>query len=115
MSSVRRSTCVTFIIFLTWPDLTKILNIVNPTSIYTLPEFNKVIIHHNHEIVSYSLDMIARLSIGKTSQSNVESTYEKVSGNERNVLFCKPGVVGNRTMRELLDFFCIPGPSLILP
>lgn len=79
-------------------DLTKILDITSPTSIYALPDFNKVIIHHNHEIISYSLDMIARLSLGRTSQSNLESTYEKVSGNEENVIFCKPGVVGNRTI-----------------
>jgi hypothetical protein len=69
---------------------------------YTLPDFNKVIIHHNNEIVSYSLDMIARLSLGSSSQSSLESTREKVSGNEGNVLFCKPGVVGKRTIRELL-------------
>ena len=102
VSDVRRSTFAAHITFSIWPDLTKILNIVNPTSIYTLPEFNKVIIHHNHEIISYSLDMFARLSLGQTSQSGVESTYERVSGSERNVLFCKPGVVGNRTMCELL-------------
>ena len=82
-------------------DLTKILNIKSPTSIYTLPDFNKVIIHHNNEIISYSLDMIARISLRASSKSNLESTYEKVSGNEGNVLFCKPGVAGKRTMREL--------------
>ncbi|KAF9648739.1 hypothetical protein BDM02DRAFT_3155589 [Thelephora ganbajun] len=79
-------------------DLTKILSITSPTSIYTLPDFNKVIIHHNHEIISYSLDMFARLSLGNSSRSSLESTYEKVSGNEGNVLFCKPGVTGKRTM-----------------
>lgn len=86
---------------LTGPDLTKILNITSPTSIYTLQDFNKVIIHHNHEIISYSLDMIARLSLGKTSQSSLDSTRERVSGNEGNVLFCKSGVVGNRTIGRL--------------
>lgn len=90
------------IIFRPWSDLTEILKITNPTSIYTLPEFNKVIIHHGNEIVSYSLDMIARFSLGGTSKPSLEATYEKVSGNEGNVLFCKPGVVGKRTMRRLL-------------
>ena len=83
-----------------WSDLTEILSITSPTSIYTLQGFNKVIIHHNNEIISYSLDMIARFSLGKSSKSSLDSTYEKVSRNEGNVLFCKPGVVGKRTMRE---------------
>lgn len=85
-----------------WSDLTEILSITSPTSIYTLQDFNKVIIHHNGEIVSYSLDMIARFSLGRSSKASLESTYEKVSRNEGNVLFCKPGVVGKRTMRKLL-------------
>jgi len=88
--------------FRPWSDLTKILNITNPTSIYTLPDFKKVIIHHNNEIISYSLDVVARLSLRRSSRSSLESTCEKVSKNEGNVLFCKPGVVGKRTMRELL-------------
>ena len=83
-------------------DLTKVLDITNPTSIFTLPDFNKVIIHHNHEIISYSLDMMVRLSLAKTSRLNLDSTREKVSNHhEGNVLFCKPGVVGNRTMCKL--------------
>ena len=88
--------------FRTMSDLTEILSITSPTSIYTLQGFNKVIIHHNNEIISYSLDMIARFSLGGSSRPSLESTYEKVSGNEGNVLFCKPGVVGKRTMRKLL-------------
>jgi len=102
VSRVHRPTPAAFVIFL-FSDLTEILSLTSPTSIYTLQGFNKVIIHHNNEIISYSLDMIARFSLGNSSKSSLESTCEKVSKNEGNVLFCKPGVVGKRTMCKLPD------------
>lgn len=101
MSRIRHPKPIITVTIHSWSDLTKILSITSPTSIYVLQDFNKVIIHHNNEIISYSLDVIARLSLGASSKLTLESTYEKVSGNEGNVLFCKPGVVGKRTMGEL--------------
>ena len=99
--SIHYTVSAASINFRTLLDLTEILSLTSPTSIYTLQDFNKVIIHHNNDIISYSLDMIARFSLNRSSKASLESTYGKISKNEGNILFCKPGVVGKRTMREM--------------
>lgn len=78
-----------------------VLPISNPTSIYTLQDFNKIVIHHGSEISSYSSDVLARVALGSSTRQSLDSTYEKVAGNDGTVLFCRIGQVGKRTIRKL--------------
>ncbi|KAI0040258.1 hypothetical protein FA95DRAFT_1611936 [Auriscalpium vulgare] len=75
----------------------KALAIVSPTSMVVLPEFNKVIIHQESVILSYSLDLLLRVSQGLATVQSLEASMEKVT-TEGTVLFFRVGHLANRTL-----------------
>jgi RHO1 GDP-GTP exchange protein 1/2 len=66
---------------------------------HVLQDFNKIVIHHEAEIIAYSSDILARYALGYSSRESLDATYEKIAGKEGSVLFCRAGQVGKRTMR----------------
>ncbi|KAI0322603.1 hypothetical protein OF83DRAFT_1049094 [Amylostereum chailletii] len=76
----------------------KVLPFVSPTSMAVLQDFNKFIVHHETSLMSYSLDLVARVAQGQSTQQNLEGSLERLAGNDGNVLFFRAGRLSERTI-----------------
>ncbi|KAI0058174.1 hypothetical protein BV25DRAFT_1891692 [Artomyces pyxidatus] len=76
----------------------KVLPTVSPTAIVALPEFNKVIVHHESSLLSYSLDLLVRVSQGNSTVQSLEASIERIGAKDGNVLFFRAGRIANRTL-----------------
>jgi hypothetical protein len=85
-------------------DFHWVLNYKNPTSLAALTTledkvFNRFVIHSDSSLVSYSLDILARLALGQTQLQTLDASIERISGNDMNVTLCKHVQIGGRALR----------------
>ncbi|KAF8149926.1 hypothetical protein B0H34DRAFT_731762 [Crassisporium funariophilum] len=71
-----------------------ILNYKNATSLAALTtlgtkSFNRLLVHADSAIVSYSLDILARLALGQSHPQTLEASIERIGGNDNNIIFCR--------------------------
>ncbi|KAG1805037.1 uncharacterized protein HD556DRAFT_1328030 [Suillus plorans] len=87
----------------------KILSYGNPSSIIVLQEFNKFIVHHESYLLSYSLDILARVAMYQAPASSLDASMEKIAGEDGTVLFCTVGRIKQRmiVIYALKSFFQI--------
>ncbi|KAG6373463.1 hypothetical protein JVT61DRAFT_6616 [Boletus reticuloceps] len=74
----------------------KILSFENAKSIIVLQDFNKIIIHHDSYLISYSLEVLARVAQYQSPPSSLDASLETIAG--QNVLCCQAGQMGDRTI-----------------
>ena len=79
----------------------KVLSYQSPTSLAVLQSHNKLIIHHESVLLSYSLDLVARVAQGQSTPQNLEGTLERLAGNDGSVLFFRAGKLAGRTLSKL--------------
>lgn len=87
----------------------KILSYGNPSSIIVLQDFNKFIVHHESYLLSYSLDLLARVAMYQAPASSLDASLEKIAGGDGTVLFCSAGRIKQRMIivYALKSFFQI--------
>ncbi|KAF4571140.1 hypothetical protein EYR36_008468 [Pleurotus pulmonarius] len=86
----------------------KVLGLNNPISmaaIQSLGEknFNKFLVHYDTSLVSYSLDILARVALGDAPRRALDASLEHIAGSDSsagtgNVLFFKHAKVGQRML-----------------
>lgn len=59
--------------------------------------FNKFIIHVDSSLVSYSLDLLARVSLGQAQSKTLDASSEKITGQD-SVLFFRHAQIGQRIL-----------------
>ena len=89
-------------------DFRWVLNYKNPTSLATLTSlgdhvFNRLVIHSDSSLVSYSLDILSRLALGQTQTEALDASIERITGNDVNVVFCKHVHLGGRALRWFIS------------
>ncbi|KAF8501650.1 CNH domain-containing protein [Russula emetica] len=77
----------------------KVLEFNEPNSVVAVPEFNKLIVHCELELFSYSLELAIRVSQGDASSKlGLDNSEEKLAQEHGNVLFFKAGRIADRTL-----------------
>ncbi|KAF8547962.1 hypothetical protein OG21DRAFT_1423939 [Imleria badia] len=76
----------------------KILAFENAKSIIVLQDFNKIIIHHDNYLLSYSLEVFARVAQYQAPASSLDASLETIAGQAGSVLCCQAGQMGDRTI-----------------
>jgi len=72
-----------------------------PTSVVAIPEFNKLIVHCESALFSYSLELAIRVSQGNaSSKADLDNSEEMLAREHGNVLFFKAGRIANRTFSK---------------
>ncbi|KAF8806960.1 hypothetical protein BYT27DRAFT_7101268 [Phlegmacium glaucopus] len=79
------------------PDVTEfrwVLNYRHPTSLAALTTlghktFNRLVVHADSAIWTFSLDILARLALDKSQLQTLDASIERVGGNDVNIVFCK--------------------------
>lgn len=97
-------------------EFRKVLNDINPASISALQTlgdktFNKLVVHADASVFSYSLETIVRVGLGHAHPQTLEVVAERIGGNDNNILFCKHLQIGPRFLRR---FSFLPTPTSAL-
>jgi len=71
-----------------------ILTHKHPTSLAALATlgnktFNRLVVHVDSAVLTYSLDILARLALDKSQVQTLDASIERVGGNDVNIVFCK--------------------------
>jgi hypothetical protein len=61
---------------------------------------NRFIVHSEPEVVSYSLELLARLALGQTTPEILDASMEKIGVSESNITFCKSIQIGGRGLGD---------------
>jgi hypothetical protein len=70
-----------------------------PTSVVAVPEFNKLVVHCESALFSYSLELAIRVSQGDaSSKPGLDNSAEKLAQEHGNILFFKVGRIAGRTL-----------------
>lgn len=75
----------------------RVLNFRNAIAIFAIQKHNKILIHIEESLLSFSLDMIARASQNNTTPKALDASMEKVSGQDK-VTLAKVGIVKGRSV-----------------
>ncbi|KAF9003954.1 hypothetical protein BDQ17DRAFT_1399669 [Cyathus striatus] len=93
----------------TWGEdkFRKVLAYTNPNAIFAIQtigdhSFNKFVIHSEPTLVSYSLDMLARVATGQASPGMLDASMEKIGGGDsmtsQNIVFSRYVVFGKKAL-----------------
>jgi hypothetical protein len=71
-----------------------ILNYLNPISLAAMTAlgqktFNRLVIHVDSSIFTYSLDILARLALDKSQGPSLIASMERVGGDDLNIVLCR--------------------------
>ena len=86
-------------------EFRKVLNEINPASISALQTlgdktFNKLVVHADAAVFSYSLETIVRVGLGHAHPQTLEVVAERIGGSDNNIPFCKHLQLGHRLLRR---------------
>ena len=75
-------------------EFRRILNYTHPTSLAALTTlgrrtFNRLVVHVDSAIMTYSLDILARLALDKSHVHSLDASIERVGGNDGNIVLCR--------------------------
>ncbi|RDB26309.1 Rho1 guanine nucleotide exchange factor 1 [Hypsizygus marmoreus] len=84
-------------------EFRKVLNYSNPTAlaaIQTLGQkiFNRFIVHSETSLLSFSLDAVAQVALGKMQPNALSSSLERVAGTDTPVVFFRHVHIGERVL-----------------
>jgi hypothetical protein len=74
-------------------EFRRILN-YNSTSLMALTTlghktFNRLVVHADSTVMTFSLDILARVALGKSQGHTLDTSIERVGGNDTNIVLCK--------------------------
>jgi len=97
--------CRTGIFVSTWgtEDFKRVLGLENPTQLAVVHElgekqFHRLLVHHENSILSYSLDILARVALRQSQPSTLDASMERVAGQDSNVMFFRLAEIGQRIL-----------------
>lgn len=67
--------------------------------------FNKFIVLHENTLISYSLDLLARVALGEADSKMLHSSMERIAKEDGSVLFAKLAVVSQRMLCACFCFY----------
>ncbi len=70
-----------------------------------LQDYNKLIVHVNSLLYSYSLDILARVSQGQSTPQALEASLETIAGQDNPVIFFRAGELLKRMIGGLSNDF----------
>ncbi|KAI6102089.1 hypothetical protein F5141DRAFT_1241795 [Pisolithus sp. B1] len=76
----------------------KILSYENAKNIIVLQDFNKILIHHDGYLLSYSLEVLARVVQYQSPAVALDASLETIAGQDGAVICCHAGKVKDRTI-----------------
>lgn len=82
--------------------LRRVLSTLSAQYICALPNHNKVLVHAEGSLLSYSMDLLARVSQGNSPPAALGASMEKVSGSDT-VIVARAGIVKERTVGSSLS------------
>jgi RHO1 GDP-GTP exchange protein 1/2 len=62
-------------------------------------QFHRLLVHCERSILSYSLDILARVARGDSQPSTLDASMERVAGHDSNVIFFRLAEIGQRILR----------------
>jgi hypothetical protein len=80
----------------------RVSELIKPTSIVVIPEFNKLLVHWETALYSYPLDLVISVSQGHVTPKTLEGLVERLAQKDGNVLFFKAGRISHRTLSKEL-------------
>lgn len=66
--------------------------------------FDKLIVHAGTSLVSYSLDVLARVGTGQAQARMLDASMEKVVAHDSNILLFRYAQIGQRALGESLKY-----------
>ena len=71
-----------------------ILNYMHPTSLAAMTTlgrktFNRLVVHVDSSVMTYSLDILARLALDKSQVQSLDASIERIGGNDVNIVLCR--------------------------
>ncbi|KAF8627002.1 hypothetical protein AX15_004586 [Amanita polypyramis BW_CC] len=97
--------CRSGIFVSTWgkEEFTQVLGLSNPVQLAAVHElgekqFHRLVVHYEHSILSYSLDIIARVVTKQAKPSTLDASMERIAGQDSNVLFFRLAEMGQRIL-----------------
>ena len=82
-----------------------ILNYMHPTSLAAVTTlgrktFNRLVVHVDSAIMTYSLDILARLALDKSQVQSLDASIERIGGNDVNIVLCRHIHFNKRALRS---------------
>lgn len=62
-------------------------------------QFHRLLVHYERSILSYSLDILARVATRQSQPSTLDASMELVAGQDSNVMFFRLAEIGQRILR----------------
>ena len=92
----------------------RVLPYRNANAVFAIPQHNKILIHVDESLFSYSMDMIARASQNATTPKALDASMEKVSGQDKvnlaKVGFVKGRNIGRSFLYVSMEVYLYPFP-----
>jgi hypothetical protein len=84
-------------------DFVKVLNLPNAISLAAIQSlgkktFNKFVVHVETALLSYSLDILARVALGQAQPKTLSASLERIVGQDTAVLFFRHAYIGQRVL-----------------
>ncbi|PPQ99136.1 hypothetical protein CVT24_009326 [Panaeolus cyanescens] len=84
-------------------DFKPVLNHRLPISLAAITKvsnkvFNRLIVHSEQSLVSYSLDILARVALGQSQKQNLDSSKERITPSDAHITFFRYVQVGGRAL-----------------
>ncbi|KAK2460341.1 hypothetical protein APHAL10511_007730 [Amanita phalloides] len=97
--------CRTGVHVSTWGtnNFKRVLGLENPIQLAAVhdlggKQFRRLLVHYERAILSYSLDILARVTMQQAQPSILDASMERVAGKDSNVLFFRLAEVGQRML-----------------
>ena len=83
---------------------------MHPTSLAALTTFgrktfNRLVVHVDSAVMTYSLDILARLALDKSQAHSLDASIERVGGNDLNIVLCRHIHFNKRALCSYLFIF----------
>ena len=91
---------------------------MHPTSLAAMTTigrktFNRLVIHADSAVMTYSLDILARLALDKSQVHSLDASIERVGGNDVNIVLCRHVHSNKRALCSYIYIFDIFDIELI--
>ncbi|PFH52993.1 hypothetical protein AMATHDRAFT_45896 [Amanita thiersii Skay4041] len=97
--------CPSGIYVSTWAseEFKKVLKIPSPIQLAAIQSlgdktFNRLLVHHEYLVSSYSLDILARVALEQAQMKTLDASMERVAGHDSNVLFFRVAEIKQRVL-----------------
>ena len=93
---------------------------MHPTSLAALSTlgrktFNRLVVHVDSSIMTYSLDILARLALDKSQVQSLDASIERIGGNDVNIVLCRHIYFKKRMLCSYIFFDVVQIFELIVP